>query len=82
MRILVGLFVACSWLGVQTVDAKPHAKRPAAAKKVKAAGQKRTAAKAAEAPAETPAPPPPVHTERAKVTQIVDSEEPEVRKRK
>jgi len=88
MRIIVGLLIACSCLAVQSADAKPApAKHSVSAKKPKAKAHKKPAVKteevAAEKPAEKPAPPPPeTRVERAPVKQVVDDEEPAVRKRK
>jgi hypothetical protein len=79
MRIILGLLIACSW---STADARPHvaAKHAAIAKKPKAKAHKK--AKTEEVAAEKPAPAPEPRVERAPVKQVVDDEEPEVRKRK
>ena len=85
MRIIVGLLIACSWIAAPSADAKPaSAKHAAVAKKARANTHKKPAAKTEEVVAEKPAPAPPQETrvERAPVKQVVDDEEPAVRKRK
>lgn len=93
MRIIVGLLIACSWLAAPSADAKPTsaaAKHAPVAKKSKAKAHKKAVAKTeevaaekpAEKPADKPAPPPETRGDRAPVKQVVDDEEPAVRKRK
>lgn len=89
MRSIVGLLIACSWLAVSPVEAKPaaRAKHVAITKKPKAKAHKAkteepAAEKPSEKPSEKPAPPPEPRVARAPVKQVVDDEEPAVRKRK
>jgi len=86
MRIIVGLLIAYASFTVPSAEARP-AKHAVVAKKPKLKTHKKPAVKteevAAEKPAEKPAPPPPEpRVERAPVKQVVDDEEPAVRKRK